>query len=291
MLRAFSLALLAHGVLLALLASGVQWKRDAPMVTVEAELWSSVPQQAAEPAPEPAVPPEPTPQPQPPVAAPVAPPVPAAVEPAPDPAIAIAKEKVRVQREKKLQQELDEKQRREQLRAEQEKQKLEAIKTKRLQEEKDIREKLARDKAAALKKPNARSEQELREAANAKKMDELRKQNIQRMTGLAAGTGAAGSNGTQAQSSGPSAGYAGRIRARIKPNITYTETITGNPSAEVEVRTAPEGTIISRKLIQSSGVKSWDEAVLSAIDKTEVLPRDTDGRVPSSLILVFRPRD
>ena len=34
-----------------------------------------------------------------------------------------------------------------------------------------------------------------------------------------------------------------------------------------------------------------DEAVLRAIDKTEVLPRDTDGRVPPSLEISFRPRD
>ena len=34
-----------------------------------------------------------------------------------------------------------------------------------------------------------------------------------------------------------------------------------------------------------------DDAVLRAIDKTEVLPRDTDGRVPSSFEISFRPRD
>jgi colicin import membrane protein len=59
----------------------------------------------------------------------------------------------------------------------------------------------------------------------------------------------------------------------------------------VEVRTAPDGTIISRKLLKSSGVKNWDDAVLKAIDKTEVLPRDVDGRVPSALVFSFRPRD
>ncbi|MGI9134330.1 MAG: cell envelope integrity protein TolA, partial [Rhodoferax sp.] len=31
--------------------------------------------------------------------------------------------------------------------------------------------------------------------------------------------------------------------------------------------------------------------VLNAIDKTEVLPKDIDGRVPSALIISFRPRD
>ncbi len=71
----------------------------------------------------------------------------------------------------------------------------------------------------------------------------------------------------------------------------FTDDIAGNPTAEIEVRTSPDGTIVSRKLIKSSGVKAWDDAVLKAIDKTDALPRDTDGRVPSTLIITFRPKD
>jgi colicin import membrane protein len=119
----------------------------------------------------------------------------------------------------------------------------------------------------------------------------MRKQNLKRMAGLAGATGSVGDVGASAQASGPSAGYAGRIRARIKPNITFTDIIDGNPTAEVEVRTSPDGTIISRRLTRASGVKSWDDAVLNAIDKTEILPKDVDGRVPTSLVISFRPRD
>ncbi|NBY07903.1 MAG: protein TolA, partial [Betaproteobacteria bacterium] len=50
-------------------------------------------------------------------------------------------------------------------------------------------------------------------------------------------------------------------------------------------------TIIGRKLISSSGNKAWDEAVLKAIDKTEKLPRDVDGRIHSPLIIGFKPRE
>ena len=49
--------------------------------------------------------------------------------------------------------------------------------------------------------------------------------------------------------------------------------------AEVEVRVAPDGTIIGRRLIKSSGNREWDEAVLRAIDRAEKLPLDVDGRV------------
>ena len=122
----------------------------------------------------------------------------------------------------------------------------------------------------------------------------LREENLKRMTGQAGvegATGAAGATGSALQASGPSPSYAGRIRARIKPNIVFSEEISGNPVAEVEVRAAPDGTIVGRKLIKSSGVANWDEAVLKAIDKTEILPRDTDGRVPSPLLISFRPKD
>ena len=33
-----------------------------------------------------------------------------------------------------------------------------------------------------------------------------------------------------------------------------------------------------------------DEAVLRALDKTEVLPRDVDGRVPPVMELTFNPK-
>ncbi|MBP8136232.1 MAG: protein TolA, partial [Rhodoferax sp.] len=45
--KSLGLAILAHALLLAALTWGISWKRDAPMVVAEAELWSAVPQQAA----------------------------------------------------------------------------------------------------------------------------------------------------------------------------------------------------------------------------------------------------
>lgn len=281
LLRGVLLALVAHSVLLAILAVGVHWQREAPIVTAEAELWSAIPQEAAPPA----LPPEPPPpEPAPVKAAPPPVPEPVVAPPQPDPSIAIEREKAK---------QLKERQQRELL-----------------EKEKKLKEKQLADKAAAekLEKAKAQKAKELEEAkkaqaakdakskpqeppADAKKLAEVRAAALKRMAALAAGSGSDNSQGSAAQSSGPSAGYGGRIRARIKPNITFTDTISGNPLAEVEVRTSPDGTIISRRLTKSSGVKSWDDAVLSAIDKTEVLPRDVDGRVPPTLVISFRPRD
>jgi colicin import membrane protein len=282
LLRAFGLAIVAHGLLLMVLTLGLQWKRDPVLVTVEAELWSALPVQAAPPAvPEPTpIPPEPVPEPKP----VVAPPTP--LPPAVDPNIAVAQEKARLQKEKQLQLELEKRQK-DALLAKKRAEELEA----KAKSEREERDKLARDKQQQLAQQKATT---AKSEADAKKLAELRQQQIDRMNRLAGqsgGSGAPESTGTAKQSSGPTASYAGRIAARIKPNITYTELILGNPAADVEVRTSPDGTIISRKLVKSSGVKSWDDAVLNAIDKTEKLPPDTDGRVIPSLVLGFRPRD
>ncbi len=151
-----------------------------------------------------------------------------------------------------------------------------------------MQEKLKKDK---LKQEQADMLEKKKSEAQTKKLDAQRQDNLKRMAGLAGASGAPSATGTALKSTGPSANYAGRIRARIRPNIVFIENLTTNPTAEVEVRTAPDGTIIGRKIIKSSANKSWDDAVLKAIDKTEVLPRDTDGRVPSPLVISFRPKD
>ncbi len=276
LLRALALAVLAHAVLLAALTWGVRWNSEATSSTAEAELWSALPQAAAPKLVE--APPEPP-------APPVVPrPAPA---PPPDANIALAQEKLRLQKEQQAQ--LQRQRELEQQRLEKLKQEKLLLEKKRLQAQREQDKKAAEEKKKS--EQQAQRKEELKAQQEAKKLDAMRQENMQRMSGLASASGASGATGSARQSSGPSAGYAGRIRARIKPNIVFTEDIAGNPMAEVEVRTAPDGTIVSRKLTQSSGVKSWDDAVINAIDKTAVLPRDLDGRVPPVLEFSFRPKD
>lgn len=77
--------------------------------------------------------------------------------------------------------------------------------------------------------------------------------------------------------------------AKIKPNLSFSEGIIGNPRTEIEVDIDQEGNILNRRIVQSSGVKSWDYAVLLAIDRTAILPKDIDGRVANKLVIGFRP--
>jgi colicin import membrane protein len=281
---ALVLALLAHGLLAVILTAGIQWKRSAPMpVTFEAELWAAVPTQAAPAAPI-EVPEEPTAStpPLPPVPAePVAPPPPVVKTPAPD--ITLAKEKERLKKEEQLRQEQE--------KAKQEKLKQEKVAKDKAEKDRLEKEKLAKEKDRQKDDKQAKLEAAKREKEEARKLEEMRQQNLKRMAGMAAsggGTGDAKSTGTAAQSGAPSAGYAGRVRARVKPNIIFADTLATNPTTEVEVRTSPDGTIISTRVVQSSGVKAWDEAVLKALEKTEVLPKDTDGRILEAIFVQKR---
>ena len=273
--RAMGLAIIAHMLLVAALTWGVNWKNDAVTVTAEAELWSAVPQPVA------------------PKLAEVAPPPPAPViQPVPAPVVApkLVDADIALERDK---QRLVKQKQEAQVKADKIGQVKEIEKTKAAQQAKE-------DKALELAKRALEDKKQAQEKlaaakqaadADAKKSEMQRQENIKRMAGLAGATGAATATGAAQQSSGPSPGYAGRIRARIKPNIVFTADIAGNPTATVEVRVSPDGTIISRTLLKSSGIAAWDEAVLKAVDKTEVLPRDVDGQVPSSMEISFRPKD
>jgi colicin import membrane protein len=252
-----------HGLLLLALALGVRWQRSEPTV-VEAELWAALPQQAA-PMPRPAL--EPAPNPTPPPAPP----------PERQPDIVTAKTAEPPRKPAPAQ---------------------------RPQPEPPPKERLA---TKPLERPapeppkpkpptqTAVDDSKRLAAERAKEMDRL-----MALSQVDPSTRAGGIKATEAltgtapsAAGAPSAGYAGRIVARIRPNIVFPErdTTPGNPAALVEIRTSPDGTIIARRIKQGSGNKAWDDAVIRAIDKAEVLPRDTDGRVPPVLEITFRVRD
>ena len=284
------LALVAHGLLVGALTWGVHWQRDAEPVSFEAELWSAVAQRAApravEPPPpppvrEPKVKPEPKPEPE-----PEPQPEPKVEPPKPDTraadiATAEAKKK-KLEDEKRAAAEKAKKEKADKEKAA--KEKAEQLKAERAERDK----KLAEQKKQAQEKAEAKARQEKEAAAATEK---LRQENLRRMMGQAGATGDASATGTALRSSGPSASYGGKVNAAIRPNVLLTEDIPGNPKADIEVRSAPDGTIISRRLTRSSGNPSWDKAALDAIDRTGKLPRDVDGRVPSPLTIGMRPRD
>jgi len=270
--RGFSLALLVHAGLVVAIAFSVQWRSHTPPA-FEAELWSVVPRAAAPaevlppPAPEP-VKPQPVTQPPPPA-------------PVPNRDADIALEKARAEKLKAADAAREAKLAKEKLARERE------AERKKLEAEQARLDKI--EKAKLEKK--RQQEALLKERAQQVQLEAQRKENLKRIQGMAGASGGPGATGTALKSSGPSANYAGRIKARIRPNIVFGDTVIGNPSAEVEVRVGPDGSILSRRLVKPSGNAEWDKAVLRAIDKTDILPRDVDGRVPPVIEINFQPQE
>jgi colicin import membrane protein len=277
-----ALSLLVHGGLVAALAWGVAW-RAPPPVTVSAELWAAVPQEAAPPAEQPPPPAAPALAPPPPPPPPVAPaPAPTPAPPPREADIALEKAKQQKAQQEKAAQDQAEKAAKAQ----------KAEKAVRDKAEQAERQKAERDKAAKEKLAREAQQRQREEQAQDKRLAQQREENLNRMMGqIPTGSGAPGSRGTAAVDAAPSKSYGGLIVRAVKPNIVLTDMVTGNPEAVIEVRAAPTGTIIGRRLVKSSGSKEWDEAVLRAIDRTGSLPKDTDGRVPGTVEIVFRPKD
>ncbi|RIX85001.1 cell envelope integrity protein TolA [Acidovorax cavernicola] len=287
--RAVVLALIAHALLIAALTWGVRWRSETDDGAVDAELWSTTVMQAAPrlSVPEP---PAPVPAPPPPAPAPPPPPPPAVKpEPAPAPAPDIALEREKKLKEQKAQKERELEQQRQQ---QQKKKELEA--KERAEEEAERKKEQQKKLAEQKKQQEAEAKQ-----AEAKKAEAAAKQaaadraaTLKRMQGLAGASGSDDAKGNAQRSSGPSSGYAGRIAAAVRPNITFpdADSVNGNPEAEFEVRLAPDGTIVGVKLAKSSGLPAWDEAAERGLRKTDKLPRDTDGRIFPSLIVTLKPK-
>ncbi len=257
-LRAMGLAVLAHLLLLGALTWGVNWKSKPTTVTAEAELWSSIPQQAS--------PRSVTPPPPPPIVQP---------KPVPKPAPAPPPEKAPdiVEKQDKPPKKPAEKP------------------PEKPPEPKPVAKPEVPKVDPAVAKLAAQKEAQRVAAAETEQREKDRQAAIDRSL-KSAGNGAPESPGTAAKSSGPSSGYFGRIAARVKPNIVFTGSLPNNPIVDIEVRLAPDGTVLGRpRVTKSSGSKEWDEAVVRAIEKTEVFPRDVDGKVPSSVPISARPSD
>ena len=88
------------------------------------------------------------------------------------------------------------------------------------------------------------------------------------------------------------AGYADKIRSKIKSNIVLPSEIKGNPEVIFDVVQLPTGEVLSARLRKSSGNKAYDDAVERAILKSSPLPRpDRPDQFVRELQLKFRPRE
>jgi colicin import membrane protein len=253
--RALVLAVVVHLMLVVALNWGTLWSQQPQDMSVEAELWSAVPQAAAPkleapPQPEPTPEPEPEPKPEPePTAKPAPKPV-QEVKPVIDPQIAIDKLKKKKSEEKQ-----------------------------RLEEE---------------NKRKAQDKQEAKEAEEAKARHAQAVRRLQNMAGslgTPVDTGVAPKpSGPSASWYGL---IIKKVQSNITYTDALLQTIVGNPGTKVKILLNPSGKIESVEILDGgSGNPSWDKAVLNALSKTDSLPRDIDGTIPQlSGTITFYPKE
>ena len=270
--RGVGLALLAHAMLLVALKFGLDWRTQTQEPAFEAELWATVPRAAAPPL-ETLPPPEATP-------------TPAPTQPAPDEAALQAQREADIRLEK-------ERERAELARQEKARREREAkAREERLQAEKIKREKAQQEKARAEQEKieQARDAKRQQERADAQR-EKLRQEQLRRIQGMAGGTGGPQATGNAEVNAGPSASYAGRVMARVRPNIRPPKDFPRELVTDVLVRCASDGTILSATIRRSSGNAEWDEWALRAVLATATLPRDTNGTVPKEMVIGIRPNE
>lgn len=293
--RAITLAALMHLLLFVFLWIGIRWQNDTP-VTIEAEVWSPQPREAA-PVPVPVAEPEEQPAPKPAIKE-----TPKPVEeehPVVKPDIALEQEKKRKALEKKR---LEEEQQAK-LKKQKEKEEAEKLaKAKAAEEERLRKEKLEQAKAAEeerLRKEKLEKDKKAAEAkrkqqeADAKLLAKIREEDMKRITGGTTGTGGTG-DAAKAQGPRGDANYIQGLKSKIKGNTNFLppSDLTGNPSVEYTVELLPDGSIRSIKKLKSSGITGFDEAVERAIQRSEPYPIDkSTGKVPSSFTFRHSPKD
>ncbi|OIQ86587.1 hypothetical protein GALL_315490 [mine drainage metagenome] len=294
--RALLFAALIHLLLIALIALGVHWKSHTPEA-VEAELWTPTAHLAAP------RPPQVQPQPQPPAPRPAPPPPPpvAKVQPTPDNAeIALEKARKLKEQEQKReaeklalqQQRLDQENKLRQQRLAAEKRKQDALKQQELKAEQLAQQQA--QKQAAQKAAELKRKQELQHEQQLAKLQQQARSDYMKNLMSQAGTGPSTSTGHAAVTSGPSGAYAARLATLVRKNVIYgqIDQIQGDPKVIITVTLDPNsGEVLGSKIERSSGVPSWDQAVLRAIQRVGRFPPDENGRWYTPMEIKAGPRD
>jgi colicin import membrane protein len=102
------------------------------------------------------------------------------------------------------------------------------------------------------------------------------------------------SQATRAAAPPPSldAGYAAKLRGRIRSFIVLPQNIEGNPEAGFTIVQLPTGEVLSVILTKSSGNKLLDAAIERAIRRSSPLPLpDRPAQPPREIRITYRPLD
>jgi colicin import membrane protein len=316
--RAFGLAALMHLLLALFLYHGIHWQNSTP-AGAEAELWTDIPNQ---PTPAPVVTPPVKVAPAPPVKDEQAD---IALqekkrqqqEAAAKAALLAEQQRQKLQAEQeaeaKRQQQLAEQQaaqlaaqkaaaeklKQQQAQAEKLKQQQlaeqqEKLKQQQLEQQKAQQQAQAEAQQKADAEKAAKAKQLAQQQAAKKQLDQERRARLAQLQGMAGGESSTGNglaksgNGSGAGGTATSPGYAEKVQRRVRPNIVWAGDTQGLETV-ISVRCAPTGTLLSAVVQRSSGNAQWDDAALRAVQRSDPMPLDTDGRAPATFLITMRP--
>ena len=278
-LKAGALALLVHIVFFIFMTFGFSWKTNPPAGIV-VDLWSDLPQPEQKPTKKvKALPPKPV---EPPKKVKPVPPkkvkaAPKKIKPLPSKAdielkkekekkAKLAKEKKEREKKAKLAKEKKEKEKKAKL-AKEKKEREKKAKLAKEKKEKEKKAKLAKEKKEKERKIK---EQNARVAAETERFQkELREEEEKRRLQKLAYAQAAAKRNLIDE-------YKAKILAKIKSKLVLPPDLPNDPVAEYNITLLPGGEILSVKLRNSSGFRSFDEAVERAIILARPLPLPKD---------------
>lgn len=262
--KALILALLVHVLLAIALIFGVQW-RQTPPASMAVEVWRGVPSvSAAKPSAE-ALPEETPPPPPPPVKAEPRPEPKPEARPEPKspakPDIAVKQEKDKKTKETPKEPVKEP--------AKDTKSKPETKNDSRPSFDDALKREMAQlERQKSVHGERLRAEQESRQMAQLK----AEQSSAARASGLA--------------------GYADKVRLKVRGNIVLPPNLAGNPSAVFMLTQLPSGEVVAIKMLKSSGVPAYDSAIERAILKSSPLPLPDDkSDFQRELKLTFCPQD
>ncbi len=142
-------------------------------------------------------------------------------------------------------------------------------------------------KEEAKKKEEEKRKQELLDQKN---RDQLRNEEMRRIAG---GSGGSGSAPKSTGNNRLDPGYARMIGTKIRSNTSFVipDSLDENSPVEYAIELLPDGTLRTRpRKLKSSSLSGFDDAVLRAIEKSVPFPPDRSGKVPSSFVLIHKPK-
>lgn len=82
--------------------------------------------------------------------------------------------------------------------------------------------------------------------------------------------------------------YVEKVQRRVRPNIIWSGDTAGLETV-ISVRCSPTGTLLSATITRSSGNQAWDDAALRAVQRSDPMPQDINGKTPESFKIPLRP--